>query len=310
MNNGDSFHNGSENLELQRRIRESAGLEALPSEPETTADEPSADATPATTDPSSMADPTSPAPHVPKNIYADGAPSRPKNIYAVDAPSRPKATGTPVDNPYADPRIEDHTPPHQRPYVNIYATNGGVTYTAGAEKPVPRAEGTVQIPVQERSYTNIYARRVAARTTPTEPGFFGNTPDISQGLPYYGDTEGGDGYGTEIAYGTITAAYGSEEDANETVERERKNKFNLASLILGIASFAGNMVCLTILTPITAILAIIFGCMGRVGGKFQQKGLVGMVLGIVYCGLMLLLLVFIILVAVIYYIEEDPSALG
>ena len=34
MRNGDSFHNGSENLELQNRIRQDAGLEPLQAQPE------------------------------------------------------------------------------------------------------------------------------------------------------------------------------------------------------------------------------------------------------------------------------------
>ena len=88
-------------------------------------------------------------------------------------------------------------------------------------------------------------------------------------------------------------------DNGETDQSNRAEKFNLASLILGIASFAGNLCCLTCLTPFSAILAIIFGCMGRIEGRFRAKGLAGMILGIAYLALILLMLLYIVAVAVL-----------
>ena len=318
MKNGDSFHNGSENIELQRRIREGAGLQSQPEDPAEQTEPASAPAKPT------------------KNIYANGAtgqqtapPStegqptpatksgytRPKgNIYA-NGGSYVIAKGTPAHNPYADPRIEDHTPPHQRPYVSIYAQKGGVTYTAGAEKPSAKNPEAPR-PMEERNYTAVYARRVANRTETSERGSYSNTPDMTEGIPYYADTElppsgsssashgpATGGY-TPPAYGTSSAkrpasAYSSEDYADEDAERAHKKRYNITALILGIASFAGNMVCLTCLTPITAILAIIFGCVGRIGGKFEQKGLTGFVLGIAYCGILVLGFLFLLMVGLL-----------
>jgi hypothetical protein len=177
-----------------------------------------------------------------------------------------------------------------------------VTYTAGAEKPSETSARAAAVPPAERDYVNIYAQRAAQRTEPTERSVYSNTPDMTDGIPYYGDSEASPAKGNaKLTYGTPAAAYApecysTEDFPDETAERAHKGKLNMAALILGIVSFAGNMVCLTCLTPITAILAIIFGCIGRVNGKFEQKGLIGMVLGIVYCGLILLMLLFLFLV--------------
>jgi hypothetical protein len=102
----------------------------------------------------------------------------------------------------------------------------------------------------------------------------------------------------------VSPDYASSAYADETAEAVHKNKFNIASLILGIASFAGNLLCLSCLTPITAILAIVFGCKGRVAGKFDQQGLVGFVMGIVYLALILLGILFIFLAAFISVMSE------
>jgi hypothetical protein len=311
MKNGDSFHNGSENIELQQRIREEAGLTPLQTDEDaspTPTAPPSDESHPAEAGGSleSVKNPHAvPAAKPVGNIYAKGASgtySRPVgNMYAPDGGGK-SATGTPRPNPYADPRVEDHTPPHMRPYVSIYARGNGVTYTAGAEKPSEASARAAVQPSAERSYVDLYARRTALRTEPTEPGVYSNTPDMSVGVPYYGESDPFPSQSAQKSnYNTPAAvspsqAYTSEDFPNEDAERAHKGKFNMAAFILGIASFAGNMVCLTCLTPITAILAIIFGCVGRINGKFEQKGLIGMVLGIVYCGLTLLLLLFFLLV--------------
>ncbi|MBQ4112384.1 MAG: DUF4190 domain-containing protein [Clostridia bacterium] len=232
MNNGDSFHNGSENLELQKQNR--LGLSE-----ENSTEIPSPD------------DQTCPAPA-----------SAPKPV--LDAASSRLA-------------------PHERPYVNIYA-GGAVSYPGG--RPTP---ATPPPPPEKRNYTNIYAQRVAERPADTQPGVYSNTPLSEEGVPYYEDIPGGDSRSTPVT------TYDASDYADEEAALAHKRKINLASLILGIASFAANLLCLTCLTPITAILAIIFGCMGRVAGKFDQRGLVGFVLGVVYCSLMLLGILFIFL---------------
>lgn len=106
---------------------------------------------------------------------------------------------------------------------------------------------------------------------------------------------------------TANPAYAFGDGEGEAEQLQRKNKFNVASLVLGISSFAGNLVCLFCLTPIAAILAIVFGCMGRVGGKFNSKGLVGMILGIVYFVLFFLLFALVILAAALG-LSEAPGA--
>ena len=71
---------------------------------------------------------------------------------------------------------------------------------------------------------------------------------------------------------------------------ENKNSgLNTASLVLGIVSCGGLILCCGCFSPITAILSIIFACIGRENGKFNGKGLAGFILSIVCLGLMLLL---------------------
>lgn len=224
MDQGNSFHNGQENLELQRKNR----LGNQEDNTEETAKAPSA------------------APHAPS------------------------------------PQDVANLPPHKRPYVNIYATENQVTYPQDSHGILEHtAEGERQASPEHRGYTNIYARRVAERDEPYSPGAYGNTPDSHRpeadtahgtpdGIPYYDDA------------GTVS------RPTADSAEVARKSKLNIASLVLGIASFAGNALCLTCLTPIAAILAIVFGCIGRVEGRFDQKGLIGMILGIVYCAITLL----------------------
>ena len=270
MSNGSSFHNGSDNLELQKRNR--LGIYD---------DHPSEEA-PASESTASAAD---------TGTSTDGAtvPTTPQH-------SRAKPLGK-------DPSL---LAPHERPYVNIYAPHG-LSYPGGKPAPEPTLP-----PPEQRTYTNIYARRVAERPAETERGIYSNTPvsteNISsetttfesiptEGIPYYGDLPEKNSRKAAVAYDT-------EDYPDESTQYDRKNKFNVAALILGIASFAANLCCLTIFTPVTAILAIVFGCKGRVAGKFEQKGVVGFVLGIVYLSLILLLILFIVFVALISVLDE------
>lgn len=216
MDHGDSFHNGQENLELQRRNR----------------------------------------------------------LGNQEESAEEAAKATPADTPAPSPQDVAHLPPHKRPYVNIYATENQVTYPQDSHGILERtAEEKRQAPSEHRGYTNIYARRVAERDEPYRPGAYGNTPD---GIPYYDDA------------GTLS------RPTADAAEVARKSKLNIASLVLGISSFAGNVFCLTCLTPVAAILAIVFGCIGRIEGRFDQKGLIGMILGIVYCAITLLATLFFI----------------
>ena len=220
MNHGDSFHNGSENLELQRKNR--YGVMEKSAEP-------------------------------PKDPGSDSSSDQTHEAFSIQSgeifSDQPReASGRQIEESPADVRPE------------------------------------------ERSYTEVYAGRVAERTEPYEPGQFGNTSSNGTGGPFGYSAEGGTAY-----YGADPTAPPYAETANE---KGNKEKFNLASLILGIASFAGNLICLFCLTPVTAILAIVFGCMGRVGGKFEAKGLTGFILGIAYWGVMLLLFVFMVLIVI------------
>lgn len=191
--------------------------------------------------------------------------------------------------------------------------NRATPATDGSDRPSP-APQPAPVPTREhRGYIDVYARRVAERQENSldgdnhggenRPDEFGNTPAPS-GIPS-GSVGGGGGSGVPYyEEGSRTAVY-----VADPAEVARKDKWNLLSMIMGIVSFAGNILCLTCLTPVTAILAIVFGCLGRVGGKFQSKGVAGLVLGIVYCALTLLLFLFIIVMAVIGSSEDAGVAL-
>ncbi len=200
-------------------------------------------------------------------------------------------------NMIAPPKVEtyqetaDHLnlPAHQRPYVNIYDSSNRQSCTAGGKEILEETRNASRILTPEQAgYTDIYNQRVADRSEPLDPSQFGNGNGAT---PYYGDASSASPYDLP--------------DEDEAAEIARKKKFNLASMILGISSFAGNVCCLTCLTPITAILAIIFGCVGRVGGKFESKGLVGLILGIIYCGLMILVVLYIFFVAMLMGTDES-----
>lgn len=200
-------------------------------------------------------------------------------------------------NMIAPPKVETpqetaenlNLPPHQRPYVNIYGIADSQTCTAGGKEAIEKARNASRPSFpEERGYTNIYAQRVANRDEPSAPSQYGNGVDAT---PYYGDASAASPYDLP--------------DEDEEAAIARKKKFNLASMILGICSFAGNICCLTCLTPITAILAIIFGCVGRIGGKFEAKGLVGLILGIIYCALMILIVLYFFMVGMLMGTDES-----
>lgn len=214
------------------------------------------------------------------------------------SPAEPTPTPTPSDGDGA-PSQDNRTTP--------------TPVADDTDRPSP-APQPAPVPTREhRGYIDVYARRVAERQESSldgdnhggenRPGEFGNTPAPS-GIPS-GSVGGGGGSGVPYyEEGSRTAVY-----VADPAEIARKDKWNLVSMIMGIVSFAGNILCLTCLTPITAILAIIFACLGRVGGKFQSKGVAGLVLGIVYCALTLLLFLFIIVMAVIGSSEDAGVAL-
>ena len=251
MSNGNSFHNGDDNLELQKRNR--LGIYDENSSEETSSED--------------------------RTVSDSGSTATPPSPKAKPAGKDPSLLA-----------------PHERPYVSIYAPHG-ISYP-GVK---PTTESTPP-PPEQRTYTNIYARRVAERPADTERSTYSNTPATAEsipteGIPYYEDLPGKNSTAAPFTYDAADCA-------DESAQQERKKKFNVAALILGIASFAANLCCLTIFTPITAILAIIFGCKGRVAGKFDQQGLVGFVMGIVYLSLILLGILFIFLAAFISVMSE------
>ncbi len=73
------------------------------------------------------------------------------------------------------------------------------------------------------------------------------------------------------------------------------NPLATASLVLGIVTWAGLILCCGCFSPITAILAIIFAAISRENKKMTGQGIAGLVLGIVFLSLLLLLLIDIIL---------------
>ena len=202
-------------------------------------------------------------------------------------------------NMAAAPKVEtyqetaDHLnlPAHQRPYVNIYDSSNRQSCTAGGKEILEETRNASRVLTPEQAgYTNVYNQRVADRSEPSDPGQFGNENNNGT-TPYYGDAP------ASLPYDTT--------DDDNSAEFSRKKKLSLAALILGISSFAGNICCLTCLTPFTAILAIIFGCVGRIGGKFETKGLIGMILGIVYCGIMILLILYIVFIGMLMGPDES-----
>ena len=70
------------------------------------------------------------------------------------------------------------------------------------------------------------------------------------------------------------------------------NSMATASMILGIISWAGWILCCGCFSPITAILAIIFAAFSRDDEKMSPRGIAGLVLGITFlCALCLILFV-------------------
>ncbi len=155
--------------------------------------------------------------------------------------------------------------------------NNGDSFHNGAEN--------LELQRKNRLGEKTDAEKATANTSPTASASNANpthlhtgfSTESKNGIPYYGDE-------------TADASPYQDYTVDPAV-MVRKNRFNVASLVLGIASLAGNFCCLTCLTPIAAILAIIFGCVGRINGRFEKKGLIGMVLGIVYWGLLILFIV-------------------
>ncbi len=146
----------------------------------------------------------------------------------------------------------------------------GAQPPASDPPPAETAETTYSAPAEPPKTETTHSIRVEA--------------SVSGGIPHYGAP------GTYSPYGV---------DHGESEQDSRTSKYNMASLILGISSFVGNFCCLSCLTPFAAILAIIFGCLGRKEGRFQTKGLVGMILGIVFLGILLLITAWIMAVMIL-----------
>lgn len=152
MNNGDSFHNGSDNLELQRRNRYGSPAEA--------------DKDPK---PADDAD-TDTVPDTNTDTANETAAPRSTSRGALSISSDPPAEG--AGSPYVDPYTNPNAPPAPRPYRNIYAKGPA----PAPEYSLPVDETPAESPDAHRGYVNIYAQRVSDRTEASEPGQYGNTP--------------------------------------------------------------------------------------------------------------------------------------
>ncbi len=81
-----------------------------------------------------------------------------------------------------------------------------------------------------------------------------------------------------------------------------KDGYNIASLVLGIVSWAGLILCCGCFSPFTAIISIILAFVGRENGKFNGKAVAGIILSVSFLVIFPLLFIFFLYVA-----EVEPS---
>jgi uncharacterized protein YggT (Ycf19 family) len=92
----------------------------------------------------------------------------------------------------------------------------------------------------------------------------------------------------------------AEPTASETPKEEGNgtNGLSTASMILGISSLASWVVTCGSLSIPAAVLAVIFGLVGRVNGKITKQGKTGLICGIISLGIFVLVMALIVVLVV------------
>ncbi len=91
-------------------------------------------------------------------------------------------------------------------------------------------------------------------------------------------------------------------------KKSPKEGYNIASMVLGIVSWAGLILCCGCFSPFTAIISIILAFMGRENGKFSGKAVAGIILSIIF--LVIFALFMLILILGMSGAFDDPEASG
>lgn len=73
------------------------------------------------------------------------------------------------------------------------------------------------------------------------------------------------------------AAYGQQPP-----KKSPKENYNVASMVLGIVSWVGLILCCGCFSPFTAVISIILAFMGKENGKFSGKAVAGIILSIIF----------------------------
>ena len=127
------------------------------------------------------------------------------------------------------------------------------------------------------------------------------TPSSPVPEPAYVTFEG-DGAPVPVSqYVSYTDTPAPETDASDTPKGEEsgRGRLGVASMILGIVSLAGWLLtCGSISLP-TAVMAVIFGFVGRVDGRMTGQGRTGIICGIISLGILILLTVLLVAVMVV-----------
>ena len=193
------------------------------------------------------------------NGKKEQAPPNPYQTQGAQIPSKS------YQNPYAQPTGQ--TPPNSYQAQNSQCTNG--IYQN------PYVQPAAPIPY------NPYQAQSAA---PVGNSYHGQSQEQKNTYgngcppPYRGAAQ-------TPPYGTYTPyddPYGYAIYGAPPPEKSPKEKFNLASLILGIASWAGLVLCCGCISPFTAIASIILAFMGKENGKFNGKAVAGIITSVIF----------------------------
>lgn len=80
--------------------------------------------------------------------------------------------------------------------------------------------------------------------------------------------------------------------------KSAKNGLNIASMVLGIVTLGMLFFCCGCTSPVTSILSLIFAIKGRENGKFDPKGLAGLICSVIFLGLFALFMAYYIILVV------------